>query len=107
MAKKHFTRDTNKAPSNGHKAQITRPVFTLVQDFISRDTVDCLEELLAWAKSGRLIGIAFAALLTEKEFITDTAGECRRNPVFARGLVASLDDSLREIIEGPQEAHHD
>lgn len=63
--------------------------------FICDDTIECLETLLDDAKRGRVVGIAFAAVLSVQTFIVDTSGECTRNPVFARGLVASLDDELR------------
>lgn len=72
----------------------TRPPYTLVTDPLSHDTIDLLEQLLAHARKKELIGIAFAAMYRGRQFITNTAGECHRNPVFTRGMVACLDDEL-------------
>jgi hypothetical protein len=71
-----------------------KPPFSLIGDSLSHETVACLEFLLKEAKNGEVIGIAFAAMLRKRRFLTDTAGECYRNPVFARGMVAALDDEL-------------
>lgn len=71
-----------------------RPPFRLVPDQLSHDTVEALHELLERAKAGEIVGIAFAAMYRRRQFITNTAGECHRNPVFARGMVAALDDEL-------------
>lgn len=76
--------------------------ITLVSRTISHDTVETLEQLLTDAKDGRLIGIAFAAAYAGKDrgFFVDVTGECYRNPVFARGMVACLDDMLRGMLAG-------
>lgn len=77
-----------------------KPPFLLVPDQISSDTIQCLETLLAHARSGEVIGIAFAAALKRRAYITNTAGECHRSPTWARGLVAALDDQLALRIRG-------
>lgn len=71
-----------------------RPPYRLVGDQISPETIAALEQLLAQARTGRLIGIAFAGMYKERAYFTDAAGECRRNPTFARGMVQALDDRL-------------
>jgi hypothetical protein len=71
-----------------------KPPYRLVPDSLSHDTVQALEQLLDHAREGHIIGIAFAAMYKRRQFITNTAGECYRNPVFARGMVAALDDEL-------------
>jgi len=71
-----------------------KPPYVLVPDTLSNDTVECLEQLLAAARSGELIGIAFAGMLKRRGYIVNTAGEAHRNPTFARGTVAALDDQL-------------
>lgn len=76
-----------------------KPPFRLVGDQLSHDTIKCLEELLAYAKEGRLIGIAFAALYKERVYIVNAAGEAYRNPTFARGLIAELDDELAKLTK--------
>jgi len=77
-----------------------KPPFVLIQDTISHDTVECLETLLRHARKGDVIGVAFAAALKRRAYITNTAGECHRNPTWARGLIAALDDQLSSRIRG-------
>jgi len=77
-----------------------KPPFVLIPDEVSHDTVDCLETLLRHARRGDVIGIAFAAALKQRAYITNSAGECHRNPTFARGMVAALDDQLAGRIRG-------
>lgn len=74
--------------------------YQLVKDYISRDLVECLTQLLEGAKSGHIKGISFAAILDKNRFITNVAGLCYRNPTFARGMVSSLDDELAALING-------
>lgn len=68
----------------------------LVPDDFSPDTVAALSELLAQAKAGKVIGLGFIAMLKRRQYIVNVAGELRRNPTLARGMVASLDDYLAE-----------
>lgn len=71
-----------------------KPPFKLIPDQVSADTVKCLETLLSRAKSGEVIGVAFCAMLHNRAFIVNAAGEAHRSPTFARGMVAALDDEL-------------
>lgn len=75
----------------------------LVPDSLSTNTIKCLETLLEHARSGEVIGIAFAAMLKRQKFIVNSAGEARRNPTFSRGMVAALDDELSARIRGGAE----
>lgn len=74
--------------------------YVLLPDYISHDTVDCLKQLLAQAKRGEIIGMAYAAMLKRRAYIVNTAGEAHRSPTFARGMVAALDDQLAGRIRG-------
>lgn len=74
--------------------------YILLPDYVSHDTVDCLKQLLAQAKRGELIGMAYAAMLKRRAYIVNTAGEAHRSPTFARGMVAALDDQLAGRIRG-------
>ena len=74
--------------------------YVLVPDTLSNDTVECLAQLLEHAKSGDVIGVAFVAMLKRRGYIANAAGEAHRNPTFARGMVAALDDSLRRRVRG-------
>jgi hypothetical protein len=70
--------------------------FRLVPDRLSEDTFYNLHQLYEEAKRGGIVGLAYVAMYKNRTFITDTAGECRRNPVFARGLLLELDDELSQ-----------
>jgi hypothetical protein len=77
-----------------------KPPFVLIPDKLSHDTVECLELLLQHARSGEVIGVAFAAMLKRRGYIVNTAGEAHRNPTFARGVIAALDDQLSGRVRG-------
>lgn len=66
----------------------------LMPDNISPEILQALEELMEDAKSGQLIGLGFIGVYKKREYIVNVAGELRRNPTLARGMVASLDDYL-------------
>ena len=68
----------------------------LIGEQLSQDTIECLEHLLREAREGKIIGIAFAALLKRHNYIAHTCGEVHRNRVFARGILRELDDELRQ-----------
>jgi len=73
-----------------------RPPFRLVPDDISADVVECLEQLHTHAAQGQIYGVAFVVMYKGRRYIANSAGECARNPTFTRGLVAALDDHLRD-----------
>lgn len=77
-----------------------RQPYVLIADNISTNTVECLEQLLTHARSGEIIGVAFACMLKRRGYIVNTAGEAHRNPTFSRGMVAALDDELSGRIRG-------
>src|SRR4051812_2018883 len=81
-----------KALPNGTPAEAR--TVRLVPDSISHDTVRELEMLLKAAKIGHVVGVAYVAMLKSRQFIADTTGVPRRNPVFALGMVRILDDVL-------------
>lgn len=62
----------------------------LQPDSLSADTVECLTQLLEEAKSGRMVGISFAAILRRGNFWVNTAGEARRRPAMAHTAVGVL-----------------
>lgn len=74
--------------------------FVLIPDAVSNDTVECLKTLLTQARRGEVIGIAFAAMLKQRSYIVNTAGEAHNSPTFARGMVAALDDQLAGRVRG-------
>ena len=70
--------------------------FELITGRLSGDTVACLEELLSQAERGLIKGLVFAASYRDRTFVTDSTGDCRINAIYARGLVAELDDELAQ-----------
>jgi hypothetical protein len=78
-----------------------RPPFRLVaMDGVSRDTVQCLRELLAQAERGEVIGVIYAAMHKRRKYTVHACGEADRNPTFARGMVVALDDKLSRRVWG-------
>lgn len=75
-----------------------RPPFQLVQHQASDDVVAHLEELLADAKEGKLVGLFYGAMYRQRVYFVDAVGEARRNPTWARGMVGDLWDSLGQLI---------
>jgi hypothetical protein len=73
-----------------------RPPFRPVLDDIRTDVLECLEQLHIHAAQGQNYGVAFVAMYKRRRYIANSAGECARNPTFTRGLVAALDDHLRD-----------
>lgn len=78
-----------------------KPPFQLVPDEISGDTVEALKELHEQARrrNDPIIGVAFAVMYKERRYIIDTAGEARRSPTFALGMVNMLRRHLEKIID--------
>lgn len=76
----------------------TKPPFYLIPDVVSKDVVVALQELLASARRGHLIGFGFVAMYKDRSYITNTAGEADRNPTFTRGMIKALDDELAKKI---------
>lgn len=74
--------------------------FRLVPDRISEETARACEQLAKEARAGTLIGIAFAGMRRQRTYFVNAAGECRRNPTFARGMIAALDEKLSRWIRG-------
>lgn len=75
--------------------------FKLATENISTDTVIALEELLRQAKAARLIGLTFAAMYRQRRYTINATGEARRSPTFSRGMVAALNDYLRDLVHKP------
>lgn len=77
-----------------------RGIFKLEPHPISQDTVLALEEMLADARAGRIVGLVIAAMYVEREYVVGATGEAFRSPTFARGMVAAIDDQLSRMISG-------
>ena len=77
-----------------------KPPFTLVADTISKDTQEALEQLLVMARRGDLIGVAFAAMLNQRKYFVNVAGEAYRNPGFSCSCIRVLDAELVDRMRG-------
>lgn len=75
-----------------------KKTFSLARDTISHDSVEALEALLEEARQGKLIGLAFVAMYKDRYYVTNTAGEAYRNPVFTCGMLASLNYQLMRKV---------
>jgi hypothetical protein len=68
----------------------------------SAAVVQALLKLLEGAKCGAITGIAFACQLSPcsggQDHITDVAGSCFDNPLFARGMLKTLDDEIGLLV---------
>jgi hypothetical protein len=62
------------------------------------DTVTALEDLLAEARAGRLIGFAYVAMHHHQDYKVGMAGETKSSPTFTRGMLHLLDDELAALI---------
>jgi hypothetical protein len=78
--------------------------YQLLKDTISRDVVEALEQLLLGARNGDVTGVAFAAALRGRRYVTNVAGTCFRDATATRGMVATLDDELSGIVQGRSES---
>ena len=70
----------------------------LLPDKISHDLIEALEELLAGAKAGQIVGLAFTDVLKRQRYIANIAGTCVRNLTHARGMLCALSDELGQMV---------
>lgn len=66
----------------------------------SGDSVEALEFLLAKARSGEVVGLAYIAQLKRKRFLVDTAGAANLDPVQFIGMTSLLTDDLIRRAKG-------
>jgi hypothetical protein len=91
-------RERNGTQRNSQKA-LPRAVYRLVREPASADTIEALDILARLARNGEVVGIAYAVMLKGRRVLVNTTGEAHRSPIFARGMVALLDDSLADIVQ--------
>lgn len=72
----------------------------LVRDHISRDLIDAFEQMFTMAKNGEIVGVVFGIALRGRKYHVNVAGTLARDPTFARGIVAALDDELMQMVQG-------
>lgn len=71
--------------------------FHLVPGHVSRDTIESFARWLRRSEDGDVMGCALAIMLKNRTVVIDVTGEARRSPIFARGMVAELDDALAAL----------
>lgn len=71
-----------------------------VADRSSEDSVEALEFLLAKARNGEVIGLAYIAQLKRKRFLVDTAGVANVDPIQFIGMTSLLTDDLIRRAKG-------
>lgn len=79
--------------------------YTLVDEHISDETVEMASYLADGAADGEIIGLAVVVVFKRRRYIVDCAGEACRDPTMTRGMVAALDDQLRELQHGKSFDH--
>ena len=69
----------------------------LISSPVSPDLQRCVDDLREGVASGHITGLAIVASLRGRRFFVDVFGSLARTPHECRGMVAELDDCLREI----------
>lgn len=59
-----------------------------------KNTVRCLEHLLAKARAGHIIGVAFVALMGDAAFISDACGAAAERPESTLHMLHQLEAKL-------------
>lgn len=67
---------------------------------LSRDpeVVQALEKLLARARAGEVIGLAYVAMMPAHEYEGDSLGAALQHPVMALGLARALEDQIIQLL---------
>ncbi len=76
----------------------------LVRDLVPRDLLETCLQLTEGVKDGHITGMAFACTLKGRKYFVNVSGTMARDPTFARGVVAALDDELSRMVLGDADA---
>jgi hypothetical protein len=76
----------------------------LVRDQVSRDMLQTCVQLLEAVQAGQVTGMAFACSMRGRKYFVNVSGTMARDPTFARGCVAALDDELGRMVQGHADA---
>lgn len=80
-----------------------KPPFILVPAHTPEELEDALVFMLDETRQGEMIGLAYGAMFRRRKYIVSTAGEARRSPVFALGVVNVLAAELLDRSRGKVE----
>lgn len=56
----------------------------------SEHVIECLRELLEQAEAGRVIGLSYAVMRSDRKFYYRSCGEAHVNPTFATAMASTL-----------------
>jgi hypothetical protein len=76
----------------------------LVRDQVSHDLAQAITTLHEAVQAGHIVGLAFGVALRGRRYFVNTAGTLTRDPTFARGIIAALDDELSRMVQGRADA---
>lgn len=62
---------------------------------VSHETVAALEYLLSQARSGAIVGMAFVALHSGREYSSGVLGHCKHEPTLTLGMIDALAHEAR------------
>lgn len=74
----------------------------LAERYVNDDVVEALRFLLYEAERGEVVGFAYVAQLRHNNYISDTAGESHRNPMFSLGMVRILEEGIVHQVRYPE-----
>ena len=79
----------------------------LIPDDISRDLTPAMRRIHEMAEQRIIVGSVFGLVLRGpgRLYHVNVAGSLARDPTFARGMVAALDDELRDMVRGQGDAN--
>ena len=75
------------------------PPVKIVKKPTPTDVKEAIKKLDGEAERGELIGSAHIVLYEDRHFDFVLTGECHRNPLYTRCLVAELDDELSVLTK--------
>lgn len=78
-------------PARKSRGQVVK--LTLAHDSDAKDAesvVECLEYLLARARTGKIIGMSYTCIERDKEMFYSSAGYAHRNPAWAASMSSAL-----------------
>lgn len=72
----------------------------LVRDTISRDLAEAFKQIAVGVDRGIITGAIFGLALKGRKYHVNVAGTLARDPTFARGICAAIDDELQGMVQG-------
>lgn len=91
----------NSIPRNSAEV-VSFPRLKLADDpqqRVSDRTIEALKSLLKAAQEGSVVGLCYGVLFAGGGCAVNVIGGCSDRLIYARGMVASLDDELSRLIE--------